>query len=37
MLDKKGDGNTINYVMLHSIGDAFIHTMPKDDAFLTED
>ncbi len=37
MLDKKGDGNTINYVMLRSIGDAFIHSMPKDGAFLTED
>ncbi len=37
LLDKKSAGDKINYIVLKSIGNAFIHKLPKNDVFLTED
>lgn len=36
-LDKKSSGNTIKYIMIRQIGEAFIKELPKTDTFLTED
>lgn len=37
MLDKKGTKDTVKYIMISKIGDAFIKELPKTDKFLTEE